>query len=169
MSIFILSSFLQGIGNVQGNLMRTSTAIKSPRKTPLVGKLVSLFLLRGFCESFFVAGQDFTSIGPLGGRYRTIRKILVSVKFVSAILGPEMAAPILWAPGKMRSGKPMSIKFLVFGGGGVFWLGGGGGSADFIFMRAGIFLKQDACSERSRKRLPQYLLILGLGSNLPRG
>ena len=31
------------------------------------------------------------------------RKILVSVKFVSAILGPEMAAPILWTPGKMRS------------------------------------------------------------------
>ena len=31
------------------------------------------------------------------------RKIPVSVKFVSAILGPEMAAPILWTPGKMRS------------------------------------------------------------------
>ena len=29
-----------------------------------------------------------------------LRKILVSVKFVSAILGPEMAAPILWTPGK---------------------------------------------------------------------
>ena len=28
------------------------------------------------------------------------RKILVSVKFVSAILGPEMGAPILWTPGK---------------------------------------------------------------------
>ena len=36
----------------------------------------------------------------------TFRKILVSVKFVSAILGPEMAAPILWAPGKMRSIYP---------------------------------------------------------------
>ena len=49
------------------------------------------------------------------------RKILVSVKFVSAILGPEMAAPILWAPGKMRSfcrKTSMSIKFLVLGGGG---------------------------------------------------
>ena len=29
-----------------------------------------------------------------------LRKILVSVKFVSAILGPEMGAPILWTPGK---------------------------------------------------------------------
>ena len=36
----------------------------------------------------------------------------------------------------------MPIKFLVLGGGGiwVFW-GGGGGSADFIFMGARIFLK----------------------------
>ena len=35
----------------------------------------------------------------------------------------------------------MSIKFLVLGGGGNlgFW-GGGGGSADFIFMGARIFL-----------------------------
>ena len=33
----------------------------------------------------------------------------------------------------------MSIKFLVLGGG-YFGLGGGGGSADFIFMGAGIFL-----------------------------
>ena len=32
-----------------------------------------------------------------------VRKILVSVKFVSAILGPEMGASILWTPGKMRS------------------------------------------------------------------
>ena len=31
-------------------------------------------------------------------RQTRIRKILVSVKFVSAILGPERAAPILWAP-----------------------------------------------------------------------
>ena len=30
----------------------------------------------------------------------------------------------------------MSIKFLVLGGG-VFWVWGGGGSADFIFMGAG--------------------------------
>ena len=59
---------------------------------------------------------------------------------LSAILGPEMAAPILWAPGKnafFLQEKPDYIKFLLLGGGGV---GGGGGSADFIFMGAGIFL-----------------------------
>ena len=37
---------------------------------------------------------------PSAGFPQRIRKILVSVKFVSAILGPEMAAPILWTPGK---------------------------------------------------------------------
>ena len=69
------------------------------------------------------------------------RKILVSVKFLSATLGPEMGASILWTPGKKRSfcrKKPMSIEFLVLGGG-ILGLGGGGGSADFIFMGARIF------------------------------
>ena len=61
-------------------------------------------------------------------------------KLLSAILGPEMAARILWAPGKMRSsaGKTHVRKIPPFRGGG-FW-GGGGGSADFIFMGARIFL-----------------------------
>ena len=36
----------------------------------------------------------------------------------------------------------MPIKFLVLGG--VFWVGGGGGSADFIFMGARIFLNSIA-------------------------
>ena len=35
----------------------------------------------------------------------------------------------------------MSIKLLLFWGGGYFGFGGGGGSADFIFMGARIFLK----------------------------
>ena len=35
----------------------------------------------------------------------------------------------------------MFIKFLVFGGGGI-WVLGAGGSADFIFMGAGIFLSE---------------------------
>ena len=71
----------------------------------------------------------------------------MSVKFSSAILGPEMAAPILWAPGKIAlflQEKPMSIKVLLLGGG-VFWVLGGGGSADFIFMGARIFLTFFVC------------------------
>ena len=61
---------------------------------------------------------------------------------MSALLGPEMGAPILRTPGKnafFLQEKPMSTKFLLLGGG-VFWILGGGGSADFIFMGAGIFL-----------------------------
>ena len=59
---------------------------------------------------------------------------------MSAILGLEMAAPILWAPGKcvLSAGKTISVKFLLLGGG----PGGGGGSADFIFMGARIFLRK---------------------------
>ena len=76
------------------------------------------------------------------------KKSPVSVKFLSAILGPEMAAPILWAPGKIAfflQENPMPIKFAVLGGG-VFWVCGGGvgRSADFIFMGARIFLKIDS-------------------------
>ena len=52
-----------------------------------------------------------------------------------------MAASILWAPGKSAlflQEKPMSIKFLVLGGGGGI-LGLGGGAADFIFYGRGDF------------------------------
>ena len=60
----------------------------------------------------------------------------MSVKFVSAILGPEMAAPILWTPGKNASvlqEKIMSIKFLLLGGGGGILGFGGGGKCRFYF------------------------------------
>ena len=72
--------------------------------------------------------------------FTLIRKILVSVKFLSAIRGPEMAAPILWTPGKMRPfcRKTNVHKIPRFLGGGI--LGFGGGSADYIFMGARIFL-----------------------------
>ena len=56
-----------------------------------------------------------------------VRKILVSVNFLSAILGPEMAAPIY--------GKTMSINFLVLGGG-YFGFWGGGGKCRFYFLWA---------------------------------
>ena len=72
-----------------------------------------------------------------------VRKILVSVKLLSAILGPEMGASILWTPGKMHSfcrKKNHVHKIPRFRGGGGILGFGGGGSADFIFMGARIFL-----------------------------
>ena len=66
---------------------------------------------------------------PENGRDFSGRKILVSVKFLSAILGPEMGAPILWTPGKMLSfcRKTHVHKIPRFRGGGilVFFFGGG--------------------------------------------
>ena len=74
----------------------------------------------------------------------------MSVKFLSAILGPEMAAPILWTPGKMRPFCRKNHVHIIprFRGGGYFgfW---GGGSADFISMGAGIFLILSQCSSFS--------------------
>ena len=72
------------------------------------------------------------------------RKIIASVIFPHAILGPEMAAPILWAPGIFCSfcwKTPMPVKFCVLGVGRVLGFSGRGGwSANLIFMGAGIFL-----------------------------
>ena len=68
----------------------------------------------------------------------------MSVKFVSAILGPEMAAPILWAHGKMRSFWRKTYVHKIPRGG-YFGLGG---SADFIFMDTGIFLKKNVVDFR---------------------
>ena len=69
------------------------------------------------------------------------RKILVSVKFLSAILGPEMGASIFmdaWKNALFLQEKPMSIKFLVLGGGYFgFFLGGG---VPILFLCARGFL-----------------------------
>ena len=67
--------------------------------------------------------MDYATNSPriFRSNHLQVRKSLVSVKFVSAILRPEMAAPVLWTPAKkcaLSAGKPMSIKFLVLGGGG---------------------------------------------------
>ena len=73
-----------------------------------------------------------------------IRKILVSVKFVSAILGPEMAAPILWTPGKMRPfcRKNHVHKIPRFFGGAGFWVLGGG-EVPILFLWARGFSEQN--------------------------
>ena len=65
-------------------------------------------------------------------RSPSFRIILVSVKFVSAILGPEMGAPILWTPEKnacFLQEKPCPQNSPFLGG---FW-GGRGGECRFYF------------------------------------
>ena len=60
----------------------------------------------------------------------------MSVKFLSAILGPGMAAPILWTPGKKRpfcSKKPHAHKIPRFRGGGILGFGGPRGPSDSKF------------------------------------
>ena len=66
---------------------------------------------------------------------------IMPIIFPPAILGPEMAAPILWAPRNVwffLLEKPRVPKIPRFRGGGgrvFFWKGGG--SANFIFMGVG--------------------------------
>ena len=64
------------------------------------------------------------------------RKILVSVKFLSAILGPEMAAPLLWAPATFAFFLQVNLpvhKIPRFRGG---YFGLGGGEVPILFLRA---------------------------------
>ena len=72
-----------------------------------------------------------------------IRNSLMSVIFPPAILRPEMAAPILWAPGIFGSfcwKTPMPIKFLLLGGGGgMIFLLKGGWKCQFYFYGRGDF------------------------------
>ena len=77
----------------------------------------------------------------------TFRKILVSVKFVSVIPGPEMGCANFMDTWKMRSfcRKNRVRKIPRFWG---FW---GGGSADFIFMGARIFLKLSGTGDSQRE------------------
>ena len=89
--------------------------------------------IRRKCNLYLIRNSSAANIDWKFHVLLYFRKILVSIKFVSAILGPEMAAPILWTPGKMRSfcRKTHVHRIPRFGG---------GGSADFIFMGARIFL-----------------------------
>ena len=84
--------------------------------------------------NFCVSGGDMTA-------NERFRRILVSVKFVSAILGPEMAAPILWTPGKNASVLQENHvhKILRFRGGGDFGFWGGGGVPILFLWARGLF------------------------------
>ena len=92
-----------------------------------------------------------------------VRKILVP-----AILGPEMAAPILWTPEKKAFflQENLHVHKILVGGGG-FWVGGG--RADFIFMGAGIFLTFGEGNNSSWKQMWFGSLRVALSSKRRRG
>ena len=79
-----------------------------------------------------------------------IRKSVVSIKFPPVILGPEMAAPILWAPGIFwffLLENPHAHKIPPFRGGGFLgffvFLEGGGVEVPILFLWAwGFFRRQ---------------------------
>ena len=78
----------------------------------------------------------------------------MSIKFLSAILGPEMAAPILWTPGKMRPfcRKNHVHKIPRFRGGGILgW--GGGGKCRFYFYGRGDFSDKHRAISRGRVKI----------------
>ena len=70
-------------------------------------------------------------------------KILVSVKFLSAILGPDMAAPILWAPRIsaffLQENLHVRKNLRIRGGGKCFFLGGGGEVPILFLWARGFF------------------------------
>ena len=71
-----------------------------------------------------------------------VRKSVVPIKFPPVILGPEMAAPILWAPGifgLFLLKNPHAHKIPPFRGGSWVFLGGGGWKCQFYFYGRGDF------------------------------
>ena len=83
-------------------------------------------------------------------RHAALKNPFSPSNVLSAILGPEMAAPNFWAPCKCArsAGKTHVHKIPPFSRGGV-----GGGSADFIFMGARmIFLMEGRSKIRQIKR-----------------
>ena len=70
-----------------------------------------------------------------------------------AILGPEMAAPILWAPGKIaffQQENRHAHKIPRFRGVFVFIFGGGGGECRFYFHGCDDFLTAQSLVRRNR-------------------
>ena len=69
----------------------------------------------------------------------------MSIKFPPAILGPEMAAPILWAPGIFAfflQDNPHAHKTPPFRGGGRGFFGRGGVEVRILFLWAWGFFRK---------------------------
>ena len=107
---------------------------------------VTLWLLSfqapfGSLSELLETPEDYDAArGPWHGAF--IRKSVVSIKFPPVILGPEMAALILWAPGIFwffLLENPMPIKFLLLGGGVLGFFRRRGWKCQFYFYGRGDF------------------------------
>ena len=99
--------------------------------------------LKSISLSSTLRGTESTAM-QIGGVLQ-FRKILVSVKFLSAILGPEMAAPILWTPGKKPPfcRKNLHVhKIPRLRGEYILGFGGGGGECRFYSYGRADFSEQ---------------------------
>ena len=82
--------------------------------------------------------KSFVNNAPTSSFQKSEKKPHVR-NFLPVILGPEMAAPFLWAPGIFwffLLENPMPIKFLLLGGGGVVGFLEGGGEVPILFLWA---------------------------------
>ena len=87
-------------------------------------------------------------------RHTSFRKNVGSIKFPPVIPVPEMAVPILWAPGIFwffLLKNPHAHKIPPFRGGVLGFFRRGGGSANFDFMGAGIFPDSYQCLTKPLK------------------
>ena len=87
----------------------------------------------------------------------------MSVTFPPATLGPEVAAPILWAltfVGSFWWKTAMPIKLLVLEGGGLVCFLEGGRKCQFYFMGVGIFPTKKSTTQSSQNfwRLDHHLV-----------
>ena len=105
----------------------------------------------------------------------SFRKSLMSVKFLPVILGPEMAAPILWAPGIFwffLLENPHAHKILVLGGGrgrGFFWKGGVEVPISCLWAWGFFQISWEGPLGRSRPKFSKTALFSLVGRRQPSG
>ena len=119
-----------------------------------------------FCHESFTRIWKKGSFGK-GSFQRSpfFRKSVVSIKFPPVILGPEMAAPILWAPGIFwffLLENPHAHKIPPFGGGVLGFSRRGGWKCQFYFYGRGDFSEFSRDSREFRD--PRGFRELGMHS-----
>ena len=132
---------------------RCKAECSDAQRNSFTSQFIPPFLQRHRCDAlpcfspspvimFYIAHIAFPPLLPFSlspqwftvqNNKKFIREILVSIKCLSAILGPEMAAPILWTPGKMRPFCRKNHVHKIPRSWGGIWFFLGGGKCRFCF------------------------------------